>query len=162
MALQSIITTAGSADKLNVAGGKINTNKAYLDTTIDTETADREISLADTINLQENNYVSNPVLYQNTRIFSAATVTIDLNSGSPNFYLTHPKDSGTLTISNPSGLQAGESQEGYIVTKTSDITWGSKFALINPLVDTYNFLWFNYYVINENNIVVVLAQELTA
>lgn len=155
MALQSIITS-GSPDNLKQAGAKINNNKTFLNSKIESEKSNRAIATSDCIRLNSNTELTGTILYGATHIDSGISVTPNFNSGSPNFYYDN---TGALTINNPTNIQSGEIQEGFIVTKTDDITWGSYFKFADDTMVAAGYYWFNYYLITDTSIAVILIQQ---
>lgn len=155
MALQTIITS-GTPDNLKQAGVKINNNKSFLDSEIEAEKSNRAIATSECIKLNANTKLTGVILYGATHTDSNSTVTPNFNSGSPNFYYSN---TGTLTINNPTDIQSGEIQEGFIVTKTNDIIWGNYFKFADDPMVAAGYYWFNYYVILDNSIAVVLVQQ---
>ena len=156
MALTPIITS-GSPDNLKQSGAKINNNKNFLDDKIEIEKTDRVTATEECIKLNTNTKLTGTILYGSTHTDANASVTPDFNSGSPNFYYTN---TGTLTINNPINLQSGEIQNGFIVTKTSDIVWGIDFKFADDTMVAAGYYWFNYYVITDISIAVVLIQQV--
>lgn len=155
MALQTIVTS-GSPDNLKQAGAKINNNKDFLDDKIETEKTDRVTATNDCIKLNSNTELTGVSLYGATHVDATTSLTPDFNSGSPNFYYTN---TGAITINNPTNIQTGEIQEGFIVTKSSDITWGSYFKFADDTMVPAGYYWFNYYVITDTSIAVILIQQ---
>lgn len=156
MPIQPIITS-GSPDNLKEAGAKINNNKVYLDNKIETERYNRATATEDCINISTNTGLTGVITYGTTHVDANSSVTPDFNSGSPNFHYTN---SVSLTINNPTNLQSGEIQEGFIITETENIIWGDKFKFADDPIIAAGYYWFNYYVITDTSIAVILVQEV--
>jgi len=131
----------------------IDTNTDYenLDNSIISESETRDDEVNDCIKLLGNNVIDIPVMYENTHVDSP----IDMNNGSPNFLYN---ETGFLNILNPVNIVAGETQEGFIITKTDNILWGDKYKVsYADILTGFDYLWFNYVVINADTVVISLV-----
>jgi len=142
---------------LRTLGENINSQYLAVETGVVTEGEDRDGAITECIKTLGNNTVNIPVMYGATHVDPAA---MDMNNGSPNFHFT---TIGALSISVPSNVVLDETQEGFIITQTKDITWNSAYKVSyspTKVPATFSYLWFHYVLIDEVTVVVSLVDVI--
>lgn len=140
---------------LKAASAIINSNDVFLNERIIQESDDRDAATQASIRLEGDTFTAIPMLYGDVHTNPTG---LDFNSGSPNFHYT---TTGTVTIPNPTNMQADETQTGFIITQTASILWGTMYdtSYLYPTI-SFSYLWFNYVMLTEEKIAVALVEVI--